>query len=122
MFAGQEDSFPAGTDEVGARTGILLPRTAFTSFQMILYKHRSSRKNRNSVSETRQNTELLEVTSQWESSHCESVYGSLNTVVSNNTLSYTFCVCITDRMTLNRCQINTSFLWHELKRMLSYYS
>ena len=61
LSEGQKDSFPAGTDKVGPRTGTSRPRTAFASFQMVLCKHRSSRKNRNTLSEINQNSKLLEV-------------------------------------------------------------
>lgn len=110
LAEGQKDSFPPGTDKVGSRTETSLPGTIFAFFQIVLYEHRSSRKNRYILSEISQNTKSLEVISLWVSSLCESVYCSLNTVVSNNTLLFTFCVGITDQMTLNRHQINTSFL------------
>ena len=80
---------------MGTRTGTSLPRTAFASSLMVLYKHRSSRKNRNTLSEINQNNKLLEVIKKV----IKKVYCSLDIVVSNNTFSYTFCVGVTDQMT-----------------------
>lgn len=49
------------------------------------------------------------------SSLCESVYCSLDIVVSNNTFAYTFCIGLLQSNDRINTQINLLF-WHELKK------